>query len=35
MSPVGPELGLQEYNPHLLTKDWKVVKVEEHEGDVN
>ncbi|XP_044315248.1 uncharacterized protein LOC123037656 [Drosophila rhopaloa] len=26
---------LQECNPHLLTKDWKVVKVEEHVGDVN
>jgi len=26
---------LQECNPHLPTKDWKVVKVEEHEGDVN
>jgi len=23
---------LQECNPHLPTKDWKVVKVEEHEG---
>jgi len=26
---------LQECNPHLPTNDWKVVKVEEHEGDVN
>jgi len=26
---------LQECNPHLPTKDWKVVKVVEHEGDVN
>jgi len=26
---------LQECNPYLPTKDWKVVKVEEHEGDVN
>jgi len=26
---------LQECNPHLPTKDWKVVKGEEHEGDVN
>ncbi|KAH8345346.1 hypothetical protein KR084_005021, partial [Drosophila pseudotakahashii] len=26
---------LQECNPHLPTKDWKVVKVEEHAGDVN
>jgi len=26
---------LQGCNPHLHTKDWKVVKVEEHEGDVN
>jgi len=26
---------LQECNPHLPTKDWKVVRVEEHEGDVN
>jgi len=26
---------LQECNPHLPAKDWKVVKVEEHEGDVN
>jgi len=26
---------LQECNPHLPTKDWKVVKVAEHEGDVN
>jgi len=26
---------LQECNPHLPTKDWKVVKVEKHEGDVN
>jgi len=26
---------LQECNPHLPMKDWKVVKVEEHEGDVN
>jgi len=26
---------LQECNPHLSTKDWKVVKVEEHEGNVN
>jgi len=26
---------LQERNQHLPTKDWKVVKVEEHEGDVN
>jgi len=26
---------LQECNTHLPTKDWKVVKVEEHEGDVN
>jgi len=25
----------QECNPHLPTKDWKVVKVEKHEGDVN
>jgi len=25
---------LQECNPHPSTKDWKVVKVEEHEGDV-
>jgi len=26
---------LQECNPHLPTNDWKVVKVVEHEGDVN
>jgi len=26
---------LQECNPHLPTKDWEVVKMEEHEGDVN
>jgi len=26
---------LQECNPHLPTEDWKVVNVEEHEGDVN
>jgi len=26
---------LQECNPHLPTNDWKFVKVEEHEGDVN
>jgi len=26
---------LQECNPHLPTNDWKVVKVKEHEGDVN
>jgi len=26
---------LQQCNPHLPTNDWKVVKVEEHEGDVN
>jgi len=26
---------LQECIPHLPTKDWKVVKVEEHVGDVN
>jgi len=26
---------LQECNPHLPTKDWKVVKVKEHEGYVN
>jgi len=26
---------LQECNPHLPTNDWKVVKVEEHEGEVN
>jgi len=26
---------LQECNPHLPSKDWKVVKVEEHKGDVN
>jgi len=26
---------LQECNPHLPTKDWNVVKVEEHEVDVN
>ncbi|XP_044317755.1 uncharacterized protein LOC123038128 [Drosophila rhopaloa] len=26
---------LQECNPHLPTKDWKVVKVEEHAGDAN
>jgi len=26
---------LQECSPHLPTKDWKVVKVEEHEGNVN
>jgi len=26
---------LQECNPYLPTKDWKVIKVEEHEGDVN
>ncbi|XP_070067913.1 uncharacterized protein [Drosophila takahashii] len=26
---------LQVCNPHLPTKDWRVVKVEEHEGDVN
>ncbi|KAH8342800.1 hypothetical protein KR084_005134, partial [Drosophila pseudotakahashii] len=25
----------QECNPHLPTKDWKVVKVEEHSGNVN
>jgi len=26
---------LQKCNPHLPTKDWKVVKVEEHQGDIN
>jgi len=26
---------LQQCNPHLSTKDWKVVKVEQHEGDIN
>jgi len=26
---------LQECNPHLPTKNWKVVKVEEHDGNVN
>jgi len=26
---------MQECNSHLPTKDWKVVKVEEHERDVN
>jgi len=26
---------LQEFNPPLPSKDWKDVKVEEHEGDVN
>jgi len=26
---------LPECNPHRPTKDWKVVKVEKHEGDVN
>jgi len=26
---------LQECNPHLPTKDWKVVKVEELKGNVN
>jgi len=26
---------LQECSPHIPTKDWKVVKVEEHKGDVN
>jgi len=26
---------LQECNPNLPKKDWNVVKVEEHEGDVN
>jgi len=39
MSPVGPEPGfgfmLQECNPHFPTKNWKVVKVEEHDGNVN
>jgi len=26
---------LQECNPHLSAKDWKVVNLEEHQGDVN
>jgi len=35
MAPEDILFMLQECNPHLPTKDWKVVKVEEHEGDVN
>jgi len=35
MAPEDILFMLQECNPHLPTKDWKVVKVEDHEEDVN